>query len=191
MTRFIFLYYNDFAVKFEFILYGSEQFVNENKIGAICINIRTQIKQIKRSFGFVKYMALLFGVLAVSLCAAVALFTKDFRTVTISADGKLYEITTRADTVAEAVEAAGIVLGAEDKVNYDLSCSVDEVVGIVTVSRPLTLTVNLANDRRIITTYSDNVSDALAEMTFHLTSRRISYWARRTAPFATAMKLQS
>ena len=83
--------------------------------------------------------------------------------VTISADGKLYEITTRADTVAEAVEAAGIVLGAEDKVNYDLSCSVDEVVGIVTVSRPLTLTVNLANDRRIITTYSDNVSDALAE----------------------------
>ena len=144
LTRFIFLYYNDFAVKFEFILYGSEQFVNENKIGAICINIRTQIKQIKRSFGFVKYMALLFGVLAVSLCAAVALFTKDFRTVTISADGKLYEITTRADTVAEAVEAAGIVLGAEDKVNYDLSCS-----------------------------------------------RRISYWARRTAPFATAMKLQS
>ena len=163
LTRFIFLYYNDFAVKFEFILYGSEQFVNENKIGAICINIRTQIKQIKRSFGFVKYMVLLFGVLAVSLCAAVALFTKDFRTVTISADGKLYEITTRADTVAEAVEAAGIVLGAEDKVNYDLSCSVDEVVGIVTVSRPLTLTVNLANDRRIITTYSDNVSDALAE----------------------------
>ena len=163
MTRFIFLYYNYFAVEFEFILYGSEQFVNENEIGAICINIRTQIKRIKRSFGFVKYMALLFGVLAVSLCAAVALFTKDFRTVTISADGKLYEITTRADTVAEAVEAAGVVLGAEDKVNYELSCSVDDVDGIITVSRPITLTVNLANDTRVITSYSDDASDALQE----------------------------
>ena len=108
-------------------------------------------------------MALLFGVLAVSLCAAVALFTKDFRTVTISADGKLYEITTRADTVAEAVEAAGVVLGAEDKVNYELSCSVDDVDGIITVSRPITLTVNLANDTRVITSYSDDASDALQE----------------------------
>ena len=105
MTRFIFIYYNYHAIKFEFMLIGSKKFVSENEIGAICINIQTQIKTIKSSFGFVKYMVLLFGVLAVSLCVAVGLFTKDFRTITISADGKLYEITTRADTVGEAVKA--------------------------------------------------------------------------------------
>lgn len=133
------------------------------KIGAICISIRTQIKTIKSSLGFVKYMVLLFGVLAVSLCVAVGLFTKDFRTVTISADGKLYEITTRADTVAEAVEAAGITLSAEDKLNYDLTCSVDDVNGIITVSKPITLKVNLANDEKIIKTYSNDASSALLE----------------------------
>lgn len=163
LTRFIFIYYNYQAVKFEFLLYGSKQHVNENEIGAICINIQTQIKTIKNSFGFVKYMVLLFGVLAVSLCVAVGLFTKDFRTVTISADGKLYEITTRADTVGEAVKAAGITLSAEDKLNYDLTCSVDDIDGVITVSKPITLKVNLASDEKIIKTYSNDVSSALLE----------------------------
>ena len=163
MTRFIFIYYNYHAIKFEFMLIGSKKFVSENEIGAICINIQTQIKTIKSSFGFVKYMVLLFGVLAVSLCVAVGLFTKDFRTITISADGKLYEITTRADTVGEAVKAAGITLSAENKLNYDLTCSVDDVDGVITVSKPITLKVNLANDQKVIKAYSNDVSAALLE----------------------------
>jgi len=163
LTRFIFIYYNYHAIKFEFMLIGSKKFVSENEIGAICINIQTQIKTIKSSFGFVKYMVLLFGVLAVSLCVAVGLFTKDFRTITISADGKLYEITTRADTVGEAVKAAGITLSAENKLNYDLTCSVDDVDGVITVSKPITLKVNLANDQKVIKAYSNDVSAALLE----------------------------
>lgn len=135
----------------------------KNEIGAICINISTQIKAIKKSLGFVKYMALLFGVLAVSLCVAVGLFTKDFKTITISADGKLYEITTRADTVAEAVKDAGIALSAEDKVNYDLTCSIDDIDGIITVSKPITLKVNLAGTEKIIKSYSTDAESALAE----------------------------
>lgn len=91
------------------------------------------------------------------------MFTKDFRTVTISADGKLYEITTRAETVEEAVEAAGITLHAEDRLNYDRTCSIDQVDGLITVQKPITLKVRLANDQKQIYAYTDDVSSALTE----------------------------
>ena len=139
------------------------EFGNDTTIGEICISIVTQIKTLKRSLGFVKYMVLLFGVLAVSLCVAVGLFTKDFKTIAISANGKLYEITTRADTVGEAVKDAGITLSEEDKLNYDLTCSVDHIEGVITVTKPITLKVNMLDEEKIIKTYSDDVSSALLE----------------------------
>lgn len=94
---------------------------------------------------------------------AVCLFTKDFRTVTVSVDGQLYEITTRAETVSDAIKDAGIVLSSEDKVNYSLSADIDNVDGVISVSRPITLFVSMAGDEKVIKTYTDNISDALDE----------------------------
>lgn len=108
-------------------------------------------------------MFILFGVMAMSLVLAVCLFTKDFRTVTLSVDGKLYEITTRAETVSEAIKDAGIVLAQDDKVNYDISDNLDDVDGVITVSRPITLLVTMAGEDKTIKTYTDNISDALEE----------------------------
>ena len=135
----------------------------KRKIGEICISIRKQIKTIKKSLGFVKYTAILFGVMGVSLCLAVCLFTKDFRTVTVSVDGKLYEITTRAETVSDAIKDAGIVLSADDKVNCSLSADLDNIDGVISVSRPITLFVTMAGNEQVIKTYTDNISDALGE----------------------------
>lgn len=133
----------------------------KKQIGAICISIRKQIIAIKKSLGLVKYMGILCGVMAVSICLAVCLFTKDFRTVTVSVDGELYEITTRAETVSEAIKDAGIVLATDDKINYDLTCNLDNVNDVISVSRPITLLVTMAGEEKIIKTYTDNISDAL------------------------------
>lgn len=138
------------------------------KIGEICISIRKQIKTIKKSFGLVKYMCILCGVMAVSICLAVCFFTKDFRTVTVSVDGELLEITTRADTVSEAIKDAGILLSGEDKVNFDLKSNLDDVDGVISVSRPITLHVTMAGQNKVIKTYTDNVSDALKENGIHV-----------------------
>ena len=101
--------------------------------------------------------------MAVSICLAVGLFTKDFRTVTVSVDGELYEITTRAETISEAIKDAGIVLATDDKINYDLTCSLDKVNDVISVSRPITLLVTMAGEEKVIKTYTDNISDALTE----------------------------
>ena len=138
------------------------------KIGEICISIRKQIKTIKKSFGLVKYMCILCGVMAMSICLAVCFFTKDFRTVTVSVDGELLEITTRADTVSEAIKDAGILLSGEDKVNFDLKSNLDDVDGVISVSRPITLHVTMAGQNKVIKTYTDNVSDALKENGIHV-----------------------
>lgn len=65
------------------------------------------------------------------------------RTVTVSANGKLYEITTRADTVEGALAEAGIVLSADNELNYSLDSDLDDVSGIITISNPVILQVNL------------------------------------------------
>lgn len=108
-------------------------------------------------------MCILCGVMAVSICLSVCFFTKDFRTVTVSVDGELYEITTRADTVSEAIKDAGILLSAEDKVNFDLKSDLDDVDGVISVSRPITLHVTMAGQNKVIKTYTDKISDALEE----------------------------
>lgn len=133
------------------------------KIGEICISIRKQIKAIKKSIGFVKYMAILCGVLAVSICLAVGVFTRDFKTVTLSVDGELLEITTKAETVSEALKDAGIVLSAEDRINYEPNSDLDDVEDVISVTRPITLLVTLAGGEKVIKTYTDNISDALTE----------------------------
>lgn len=98
-----------------------------------------------------------------SVFAVVGYFTKDFKTVTISYKGELYEITTRAETVAAAIEDAGIVIEDKDRVNYDLTCNLDDVDEVITVTKPIILTVTMANEVRIITTYSDNISGILSD----------------------------
>ena len=108
-------------------------------------------------------MCILCGVMAVSICLSVCFFTKDFRTVTVSVDGELFEITTRADTVSEAIKDAGILLSVEDKVNVDLNSDLDNVDGVISVLRPITLHVTMAGQNKVIKTYTDKISDALEE----------------------------
>ena len=108
-------------------------------------------------------MCILCGVMAVSICLAVCFFTKDFRTVTVSVDGELLEITTKADTVSEAIKDAGIVLSGEDKVNVNLKSNLDDVDGVISVTRPITLHVTMAGQNKVIKTYTDKISDALEE----------------------------
>lgn len=110
-----------------------------------------------------KYTVILTGVMAFSIAIAAGVATKDMRTVTVSYDGKLYEVTTRADNVAGALEDAGIVLASEDKVNYDLTCSIDGISGIIEVEKPITLTVNMAGQEKVITTYTKDVDKVLEE----------------------------
>ena len=101
--------------------------------------------------------------MAFSIAIAAGVATKDMRTVTVSYDGKLYEVTTRADNVAGALKDAGIVLATEDKVNYDLTCSIDGISGIIEVEKPITLTVNMAGQEKVITTYTKDVDKVLEE----------------------------
>lgn len=69
------------------------------------------------------------------------------RTVTVSANGKLYEITTRADTIEGALAEAGIVLSADNELNYSLDSNLDDVNGIITISNPVVLQVNLVEEK--------------------------------------------
>lgn len=133
------------------------------KIGEVCISIKKQIKAIRKTFGFVKYTAILTGALVVSVMVAAGVATKDMKTVTISYDGELYEITTRADDVAGALKDAGIILSADDKVNYELGYGIDNINGMIEVEKPITLTVNMAGNETIIKTYTNDASSALEE----------------------------
>lgn len=140
----------------------------KRKIGEVCISIRKQIKAIRNTIGLVKYTAILTGTLAVSLVVAAGIITKDMKTVKVSYDGELYEITTRAEDVAGALKDAGIVLASDDKVNYDLTCSIDGVEGVIEVDKPITLTVNMAGNETVIKTYTNDAEKALEENNIEL-----------------------
>ncbi len=134
-------------------------------LGAIFINIREHIGTIKKTLGILKYVVVLTCVAAVSLCAAAGIFTKDMKTVTVSANGKLYEIATRAGTVGEALSGAGIVLSSDNEINYSLDTKLDDVDGIITVSEPVVLQVNLAGSK---TDGADKGSHASEDASFDI-----------------------
>ncbi len=120
-------------------------------------------KRVARYVGPFKYLVLLGGVLVASLGIAAGIYTHDIKTYTIINDGELLEITTRCETVGEALKQADIVLGEGDLVNYDLDQRLETVTSFIEVKRPVTITIHVEGEAIRLSTFSSNVSMALQE----------------------------
>jgi uncharacterized protein YabE (DUF348 family) len=101
------------------------------------------------------------------------------KTVTLSVDGKVTEVQTRADTVEDVLEAEGISVDKRDAVAPSLSSSIADGSRVaVRFGRPLTLNVDGEKDQYWVT--ADSVDAALSQLGFRFSNADLS--ASRSAP---------
>ena len=119
------------------------------------------------------------GLIAVATVAILSVIGAGFayasksKTVTLSVDGEVTEVSTRAGTVEEVLEAEGISVDKRDAVAPSLTSSVSDGSRIaVAFGRELTLNVDGDKDHYWVT--ADNVNAALSQLGFRFADADLS-----------------
>jgi resuscitation-promoting factor RpfB len=134
------------------------------------------------------------GIIAVAVVAILSVIGAGFayaaksKTVTLSVDGKVTEVSTRGATVEEVLGDEGISVDKRDAVAPSLSSNVDDGSRIaVRFGRPLTLNVDGEKDKYWVT--ANSVNEALGQLGFRFSEADLS--ASRSAPIGrTGMDLR-
>ncbi|HEX2177713.1 MAG TPA: transglycosylase family protein [Nocardioidaceae bacterium] len=120
-----------------------------------------------------------FGLITVATLAILSVIGAGFayasksKTVTLAVDGQVTEVSTRAGTVEEVLEAEGISVDQRDAVAPSLSSQVADGSRIaVAFGRPLTLNVDGDKDKYWVT--ANSVNDALSQLGFRFSDADLS-----------------
>jgi uncharacterized protein YabE (DUF348 family) len=114
-----------------------------------------------------------------SVVGAGFAYASKSKTVTLSVDGKVTEVSTRAATVEEVLEEEGISVDQRDAVAPSTSSPVDDGSRIaVRFGRQLTLNVDGEKDQYWVT--ANSVNEALSQLGFRFSDADLS--ASRSAP---------
>jgi uncharacterized protein YabE (DUF348 family) len=126
-----------------------------------------------------------FGIIALAAVAILSVIGAGFayaaksKTVTLSVDGKVTEVSTRGATVEEVLDDEGISVDQRDAVAPSLSSNVADGSRIaVRFGRPLTLNVDGEKDNYWVT--ANSVNEALGQLGFRFSDADLS--ASRSAP---------
>ena len=134
------------------------------------------------------------GIIALAAVAILSVIGAGFayaansKTVTLSVDGKVTEVSTRGGTVEEVLDDEGISVDKRDAVAPSLTSGVADGSRIaVRFGRPLTLNVDGEQDKYWVT--ANSVNEALGQLGFRFSEADLS--ASRSAPIGrTGMDLR-
>jgi resuscitation-promoting factor RpfB len=134
------------------------------------------------------------GIIAMAAVAILSVIGAGFayaaksKTVTLSVDGKVTEVSTRGATVEDVLADEGISVDKRDAVAPSLSSNIDDGSRIaVRFGRPLTLNVDGEKDKYWVT--ANSVNEALGQLGFRFSDADLS--ASRSAPIGrTGMDLR-
>lgn len=118
--------------------------------------------RITKRLALVKYPCMLCGILVASLLIATAIFGVGVRTVTISDNGKLYEVTTTSKTVGEVLQRAGIVVNDYDFMSVNKT-TVLKAQNDINIKRAISIEINVGGEIKKYWTLKNTISEIRAE----------------------------